>query len=59
MKKLLVVAILFVFCSQTTIHPQAGVDRDLLNEINKIKAIDSDSDIRIDKCSSVGWSRAR
>src|SRR5436305_820899 len=41
MKKLFVVAILFIFSSQTTIHPQAGVDRDLLNEINKIKAIDN------------------
>ena len=41
MKRLFIVAILFIFCGQTTIRPQASVDRDLLNEINKIKAIDN------------------
>ncbi len=41
MRKLFVVATLFVFCSQPAVHPQSGVDRDLLNEINKIKAIDN------------------
>src|SRR5205807_2234476 len=30
MKRLFIVAILFIFCGQTTIRPQASVDRDLL-----------------------------
>ena len=39
MKRILVIAILFTLCSLT--FAQTGVDRDLLAEISKIKAIDN------------------
>src|SRR6202165_518126 len=39
MKRILVIAILFTLCSLT--FAQSGVDRDLLAEISKIKAIDN------------------
>src|SRR2546421_5577307 len=41
MKKIVGVAILFVLIAQTPIHSQVTADRDLLNEISKIKAIDN------------------
>src|ERR671939_13982 len=41
MKKFVGLLTLFAFISPMAIYAQAGVDRDLLNEINKIKAIDN------------------
>lgn len=41
MKKFVGLLTLFAFISPTALYSQAGVDRDLLNEINKIKAIDN------------------
>jgi len=41
MKKLTGLAILFALIAPTQIHSQVSADRDLLNEISKIKAIDN------------------